>query len=533
MKQPTKINCPKCNAVLDVEEVLGDRIEKKYQQQYNAKVAELAQQESALQDQLAALDKQVAEKTREALARKEKEITQQTEDRIKSQYEVQLKSLSEDAAESKKQLQHLKTAQIENERLKRQIESQKQDYELEYEKRLALNDEANRKKLETLLQNKEKSLAELETGYKQKEAALKTQIAEVEKQVAEKTREALAQQEKEIAQQTEERIKSQYEVQLKSLTEDAVESKKQLQHLKTAQIENERLKRQIESQKQDIELEYEKKLSLKLKEETETISKKESERHESVILELKKQLEDQRSLAEEMKRKAEQGSQQLQGEVQELMIEEFLRETFPTDMIAEIGKGKSGADVKHVICNRFGAGIGIMLYESKNTKDFNSAWIEKLKSDAEREDADIAVLVTKTMPKNMDYLGFVDGIWICSVPELKGLVTALRESLIQLGEVRTAQTNKGEKMQMLYDYLTDGKFVEQIKRVVSGFAALREGYQKEKEAMQKIWKKRDVQLEMMLRNTSDFVTQIQTIAGASLPQLEAPEEELLALGSET
>jgi len=412
MKHSTKITCPTCGSELDVEEVLEHRIEEKYQEQYRTRVAELTQREAALKNQAAEAEKQIVEKTKEAIARREKEIA------------------------------------------------------------------------------------------------------------------------KEIAEQTEEKLKSNYEVRLKSLTEENAESKKQLQEAKSAQIENERLKRQIESQKQDLELQYEKKFSLQLKEQTEAIAKKEAERNENVVLELKKQLEDQRTLAEEMKRKAEQGSQQRQGEVQELMIEEFLRSTFPTDEVAEVGKGKTGADVKHIVRNRLGIESGIIVYESKNTKDFNNAWIEKLKSDAEQEKADVAVLVTKTMPKGMEYLGLMNGVWVCSVPELKGLATALRESLIRLSDVRTSQTNKGEKMQLLYDYLTDGKFVEQIKRVVSGFNTLREGYQKEKEAMQKIWKKRDEQLEMMLRNTSDFVTQIQTIAGSSLPRLESPEDELLALSSD-
>ena len=131
----------------------------------------------------------------------------------------------------------------------------------------------------------------------------------------------------------------------------------------------------------------------------------------------------------------------------------------------------------------------------------------------------------------MEFLGLLGGVWVCSVAEFRGLATSLREYLIRMAEVRISQTNKGEKMQMLYDYMTDGKFVEQIRRVVTGFNTLREGYQKEKEAMQKIWKKRDEQLDMMLRNTSEFVTQIQTIAGSSLPKLESPEEELLALGA--
>ena len=392
-------------------------------------------------------------------------------------------------------------------------------------------------------------LAEAEAGYKQRESALaqkeadlKNQTAAVEKQVAEKTKEEIARREKEIAKRTEEKIKSDYEVRLKSQSEETAELKKQIQESKTAQIENERLKRQMEQQKHANTLELEKKLSEndaenrrlfgeQLKAEKESIAKQEAERNEKQVAELQKQLADAKKAAEDAVRKAEQGSQQLQGEVQELMIEEFLRTTFPMDLVEEVGKGKTGADVKQIVRNRFGLEAGIIIYESKNTQNFGGDWIEKLKSDAETAKADVSLLITKTMPKNMECLGLMNGVWVCSVHEFKGLAMVLRENLLRLSEVRMTQTNKGEKMQMLYDYLTDGKFAEQIQRVVSGFNDLRTGYQKEKEAMQKIWKKRDDQLAMMLRNTSDFVTQIQTIAGSSLPQLEAPEEELLALGS--
>jgi len=391
-------------------------------------------------------------------------------------------------------------------------------------------------------------LAAKESEFKEKEsalalqaAALKDRSAEIDKQVAEKTKTELARREKEIAKQAEEHIKSQYEVQLKSQSEETAELKKQVQESKAAQIENERLKRQMEQQKHANELELEKKLAqndeqnrklygAQLKAEKESIAKQEAERQERKVLELEKKIKDQETLVDEMKRKAEQGSQQLQGEVQELMIEDFLRGTFPSDEIGEIKKGVSGADVKHIVRNRIGIESGIIIYESKNTKSFQNDWIDKLQSDAEQEKADIAVLVTKTMPKGMEYLGLINGVWVCSVSEFKGLVLALRENMIKLGEVRMAQTNKGDKMQMLYDYLTDVKFAEQIRRVVLGFKELQEGYEKEKKAQQKIWKKRDEQLEMMFRNTTDFVTQIQVIAGSSLLQLEASEDELLALG---
>ena len=394
-------------------------------------------------------------------------------------------------------------------------------------------------------------LAEAESHFKQKEielaqkeSALKDQQAEIDKQVAEKTKTELARKEKALLQQAEENAKIQYEVQLKSQLEATADLKKQLQKSQTAEIENERLKRQMEQQKHDNEVELQKKLtandelhrqlfSEQLKAEKENIAKQAAERNEKQVAELQKQLADAKKAAEDAVRKAEQGSQQLQGEVQELQIEEFLKSTFPADEIVEVKKGISGADIKQIVRNRIGTESGIIIYESKNTKTFQSDWIEKLQSDAEQEKADIAVLVTRTMPKGMAHLEQVNGVWVCSVSEVKGLVLALRENLIKLSEVRLAQTNKGDKMQMLYDYLTDGKFAEQIQRVVLGFKDLQEGYEKEKRAQQKIWKKRDEQLEMMFRNTSDFITQIQVIAGTSLLQLEAPEDELLALSVET
>ena len=387
------------------------------------------------------------------------------------------------------------------------------------------------------------AIAKMESEFKQKERALKDQRAEIEKEVAEKTRKELARKEKALVQQAEENAQSRFEARLKIQSEETAELKKQLKESQTAQLENERLKRQMEQQKHANELELEKKLaqndeqnrkffSEQLKAEKEHIAQQEAERNEKQVAELQKQLADAKKAAEDAVRKAEQGSQQLQGEVQELMIEEFLRTSFPADDIGEVKKGVSGADVKHIVRNRIGIESGIIIYESKNTKNFQNDWIEKLKSDAEKERADVAVLITKAMPKGMEHLGPINGVWVCSVAEFKGLVLTLREHIIKLAEVRLAQTNKGDKMQMLYDYLTDGKIVEQIQRVVAGFKELQEGYAKEKDAMQKIWNKRDKQLEMMFRNTTDFVTQIQVIAGSSHFQLEAPEDELLSLGEE-
>jgi len=412
------------------------------------------------------------------------------------------------------------------------------DVEEVLEKRIRQEEQ---QKFNAELAAKESEFKEKESALALQAAALKDKEAEIGKQVAEQTKAELARKEKALIQQAKEDAKSEYEVQLKSQSEETAELKKQVQESKAAQIENARLKRLMEQQEHANALDLEKKLAQndeqnrklygeQLKAEADSIAKREAERNEKQVAELQKQLADARKAAEDAVRKAEQGSQQLQGEVQELMIEDFLRATFPSDEIGEVKKGVSGADVKHIVRNRIGIESGIIIYESKNTKNFQNDWIEKLQSDAEQEKADVAVLVTKTMPKGMEHLEQINGVWVCSVSEFKGLVLALRENMIKLSEVRMAQTNKGDKMQMLYDYLTDVKFAEQIRRVVLGFKDLQEGYEKEKKAMQKIWKKREEQLEMMFRNTTDFVTQIQVIAGSSFLQLEAPEDELLALG---
>ncbi|GHT16222.1 hypothetical protein FACS1894170_13650 [Planctomycetales bacterium] len=164
---------------------------------------------------------------------------------------------------------------------------------------------------------------------------------------------------------------------------------------------------------------------------------------------------------------------------------------------------------------------------------FSKDWLEKMKTEAADAKADMLILVTKAMPKGVEHTEFMDGVWVCPLNEFQGTARILRDSLLRVSEAYSSQTNKEGKMHLLYDYLTNGKFVEQIKRVIDGFNELRSGYEKEKTAMQNIWKKRDRQLEMMQKNTTDFVTQIQVIAGSDVLQLEPPENELLTISQET
>jgi hypothetical protein len=242
---------------------------------------------------------------------------------------------------------------------------------------------------------------------------------------------------------------------------------------------------------------------------------------------MQKQLEDQKRLTEEMKRKQEQGSMQLQGEVMELAIEEWLASQFPLDTIEEIKKGARGGDCIQIVNTRTHQNCGSIYYESKRTKEFQPNWIEKFKGDIRVKGASIGVLVTDAMPPDMDRLGLKDGIWICSFEEFKGLCAVLRESIVQLSNAVMSQENKGDKMHMLYDYLTGNTFRMQVEAIVEGFTTMRVDLESEKRAMQAIWKKREKQIDKVTVNTIDMHASIKGIAGSAIQSvtlLELPQE---------
>jgi hypothetical protein len=226
-----------------------------------------------------------------------------------------------------------------------------------------------------------------------------------------------------------------------------------------------------------------------------------------------------------MKRKAEQGSMQLQGEVQELIIEEWLSASYPLDTIEEIKKGARGADCIQTINTRPATNCGKIYYESKRAKAFQPAWIEKFKIDIREKGANIGVLVTETLPVDMDRMGYREGIWICSFPEFKGLSNVLRESIISMHRVLSQQENRGDKMSLVYDFLTSNEFRLQVEAIVEGFTQMKIDLDSEKRAMASIWKKREKQIGKVLLNTSDMYSSIRGIAGNAVPavrHLELP-----------
>ena len=189
-----------------------------------------------------------------------------------------------------------------------------------------------------------------------------------------------------------------------------------------------------------------------------------------------------------------------------------------------MGKGIEGADCIQAVYSKLGIECGKIIFESKRTKTFQSAWIEKLKTDMRNKQADVAILVTQVYPKEMNCFGERDGVWICSFSEVVALTSALRHTIIRIAETKKAEENKGEKMQMLYSYLTGTEFRQQIETIVEGFLSLKNSINKEKIQMEKIWKEREKQLEKVLLSTSGMYGSIKGIAGSSIGEIPLLED---------
>ncbi|RUA24927.1 MAG: DUF2130 domain-containing protein [Bacteroidetes bacterium] len=311
--------------------------------------------------------------------------------------------------------------------------------------------------------------------------------------------------------------------QFEALQRELNEKSEKVKELNRTKAEIERLKREKLELKEAAEAEAQRKLNETLLKEKEKIRRAEEERNEMRFKELQKKLDDQKQLTEEMKRKQEQGSMQLQGEVQELAIEEFLRAQFPLDNIEEIKKGARGGDCLQTVNTRAIQNCGTIYYESKRTKEFQPRWIEKFKADIREKGADIGVLITEQMPSDMKRMGLKDGIWICDYNEFKGLSAVLRESIIQLSTAISSQENKGDKMNMLYNFLTSNTFKMQIEAIVEGFTQMKNDLESEKRSMQRIWKQRDKQIEKVITNTIDMYGSIKGIAGSAVQSVKALE----------
>jgi hypothetical protein len=307
------------------------------------------------------------------------------------------------------------------------------------------------------------------------------------------------------------------------MNEELEEKSQKLISMYELEAKLEATERTMKEQAVKIRAEEEKKLTVLLQEERQKIKTELETESELAINDLKKKLQEQVNLTEEMRRKQTLGSQQAQGESQELLIEDYLKTSFPLDEIKEIKKGVRGADVLHEIMNQSGESAGKVLFESKRAEKWKNEWITKLKEDMKEAKADVGVLITSVYPKGVERLTMIDGVWICSVNEFKGICFVLRDAILKHNAWKNTQIGKGNKIERFYEYLTGNEFRENVTTLVTVFNQMQQDLLKERTVMTANWEKRQAQIEKVISNTSSIYGTIQGISNQIIEKIDVLE----------
>lgn len=312
-----------------------------------------------------------------------------------------------------------------------------------------------------------------------------------------------------------------YEAEKKTLQQDLEEREKQIEKFRENELSLRKEKKQLEEAQRNLELELTRRLDEERVKIEQQIQGAEAERFRLKEAEYRKKIEDAQQANEDLKRKLEQGSQQLQGEVLELELEDLLRSAFPLDVIEPVRKGARGADVIQTVMTRTGQVCGKIIWETKRAENWSNNWIPKLKEDQQAAGAELAVLVTTTMPKQTPEPFIMhEGVWVSSLSAMRPVAETLRVILHEQQKSRAIGIGKSEKMEALYDYLCSPQFAQRIRAVVEAYTGMKKDLDSERAAMERIWKKREKQIERVTMNMMGMCGEIQAISHDSLPQLQ-------------
>jgi hypothetical protein len=308
---------------------------------------------------------------------------------------------------------------------------------------------------------------------------------------------------------------------LAELTSVLADRDQKLAEAQQAQTDALRKQRELDDAKRELELSIEKRVQESL-----AVTREQAKREAEGDLKLKMAEKEQTISAmqkqiEELKRRAEQGSQQLQGEVQELEIEAVLKQSFPSDVFTPVAKGEFGGDVVHAVARADGQPCGTILWESKRTKHWSEGWLPKLRDDQRAAKADLAVIVTHTLPKGVETFGHVDGVWVTSTRTFVPLAIALRHTLMELALARQAGEGQQTKMELVYQYLTGHRFRQRVTAIIEKFEEMHADLAKERTTMTKLWAKREMQIQAVLAATAGMYGDLQGIAGQAIETIEA------------
>ena len=491
--QEQKIKCPKCDFEISIDEVMTRQIEVKVKKdleeqqkikeaEFKKKENEIIEQKKEMEEREQNLNKQVLEKLADEKIKLKDEAKREAEEEIKSKTQ----SLEERLSEKDKKLAEANQKELDMQKEKTEFEENKKRFELDKAKQI----EDEREKIE------EEAFKRATVKSELNEAKLKRRLAEAEDN-------------KENSKKIFEEQLADQDAKLKEANKNEIELRKEKQKLK--------------DEKDAFELQKERQLDEEREKIEEEASKKATEIQQSKIDQLNKQLSDATKAKDDLARKLEQGSQQTQGEVLELELEELLKQEFIHDEIVPVPKGVNGADIIQKVISRSGGNCGQIVWEVKKTKAWSEGWVQKLKDDQRSIKAELAVIVSAVLPDNIRGFTFRDGIWICDTKMAIALASSLRINLEAVAREKAMAVGKNEKVEVLYSYLTGVEFKQRVEAIVEAFTRMQDGLNKEKRAYQKIWAEREKQIQKVISNTVGMYGDLSGLV--VLPQIKMLELE--------
>lgn len=511
----SNVKCPNCGTEIELTEALAGQIEEsikaQYREQAEKQTQELQRQRQLLKkqaDELEAKQSAIDEQISERLKAERKTIAEAERNKIIAEQEEAKKALQDELAE--------KTAKL-SEANKKELELLKQQRELQ-EKAESIDLEVQRKVAE-----ERKKIADDASTKATEEFRLKMQEKDdlIQSMKDEKDKVAEAERQKILAEQAEAN---------RLVREELAEKSKKLAEANKKELELLKQQQELQEKAESIELEVQRKIVEQRKKIAAEAAEKASEEQMLKIREKDDLIKTMQEQLESLKRRAELGSQEAQGEALEEELKDLLAREFPFDQIEEVKKGSRGADVIQTVCSSSGKECGKILWESKNTKDFQKPWIEKLKTDQQQAQADIAILMTVAMPSGIKRFGLQEGLWITDYKSATGLATALRQGIVKASREKAITAGRDSIKDVIYNYVTSQEFALHISSVMNSYKQMNEDLEAEKRAMAKIWKKREKQIATVLDNVSGMYGSIEGIVGVqkALPTVDAMELDSIA-----
>lgn len=470
-----KIKCPQCGAQFELTEVISREIEVTISHKYEAQIDILKGEADAREKQL-----------KEQFKSEQQKIVEQAKKDTAEVFKIELETTKFQLAEKLNKLEVADKKELELIKREQSVQEKERSMSFEFEKKLAVREKEIRASVD-----EEKKAVE-EKAHKQAEQA--------------------------------------YSVELKDAKEQLKEKSKLLEEGQQQELALRKRQRELEEREKSLELEAMRKVDAEKGKISEEVKRQFEDQHRLKDAEKDKKLADMMRQIDDLKRKAEQGSQQAQGEILELDLESRLHSRFPIDEIEPIQKGAKGADILETVKSQLGHVCGRILWESKRAKAWSDPWIEKAKDDQLAAKADLVVIMTEVLPKDVQQFELINGVWVTDIPSAINLAIALRSGMIQVAREKELQVGKQEKMEVVYNYLTGIEFKNRVEAIVGSFVSMKVALDKEKRSMEKIWAKREKQIERVIYNISGMHGDLEGIAGEVLPVIKllelAPQEEV-------